>query len=378
MDRRQPRAHAGAQRPPDPRRQPRGRRRPRRRRRGAARCISGARTGPYLDALELGNEPELYTAFAWYTPPSGKHVLGRPKGWNYADVRSATTGGSLARCRARPLAAPSIGSPGMEPESRLVPALAATRTAVATLHRYPLKRCTASTHLTAGELLAERPRRRPRRRRRRLRQGCSLTPHPTPHRRDEHDLVRRPARAQRQLRDRRCGRSTRCMRWPASASTGSTSTRSELRRTSCSVSTTWARAGVGSVDPLYYGLLMFAAGRARGVAILQRSPASSRRRPRVGDAATDGTVRTVLINDGSAAQTVRLRLTTRRQRAREQRSSGSRRRVSRRSAASRSAGRASARRRRPVVLAGTAELADARRRRAASTPSPCRPRAPRS
>src|SRR6201999_2708955 len=35
-----------------------------------------------VDALELGNEPELYGSFGWYASAAGKPVLGRPRDYD--------------------------------------------------------------------------------------------------------------------------------------------------------------------------------------------------------------------------------------------------------------------------------------------------------
>ena len=41
-----------------------------------------------IDALELGNEPELYGAFGWYRSSAGKLVTGRPRGYDVSDFTS--------------------------------------------------------------------------------------------------------------------------------------------------------------------------------------------------------------------------------------------------------------------------------------------------
>ena len=93
---------------------------------------------PWVQALELGNEPELYSAFTWYHA-HGRKMPGRPPGWNFVDyLRDFST---IARSLPGvPLAGPAVGSPkwmgyvgrfiAVEPRVRIV-----------TLHRYPLQRC---------------------------------------------------------------------------------------------------------------------------------------------------------------------------------------------------------------------------------------------
>ena len=93
-----------------------------------------------IEALELGNEPELYGSFTWYTTPSGQHVRGRASGYDFTSylpdfarvARSLPTG--------VPLAGPATGAPKWIPElGRFLPAEPLVK--VATLHRYPLQLC---------------------------------------------------------------------------------------------------------------------------------------------------------------------------------------------------------------------------------------------
>jgi hypothetical protein len=101
-----------------------------------------------IDALELGNEPELYHAFAWYRTASGQRVYGRsssytPQVYNrdWRSIASAISGA--------PVAGPSSGGPEWlnalggfvrsEPRLRLV-----------TIHAYPTKKC-GSTPVQASQ-----------------------------------------------------------------------------------------------------------------------------------------------------------------------------------------------------------------------------------
>ena len=45
-----------------------------------------------IEALELGNEPELYASFSWYTTRSGIHVPGCPPGYDFAAYQTTTRG----------------------------------------------------------------------------------------------------------------------------------------------------------------------------------------------------------------------------------------------------------------------------------------------
>ncbi len=92
----------------------------------------------WVQALELGNEPELYGAFTWYHV-HGRKMPGRPPGWNFVDYlrEFSTIAGSLPRL---PLAGPAAGSSKwMGYVGRFITAEPQVR--IVTLHRYPLQRC---------------------------------------------------------------------------------------------------------------------------------------------------------------------------------------------------------------------------------------------
>ncbi len=92
-----------------------------------------------IQALELGNEPELYGSFTWFISRSGRHIRGRPKGYDFgayqrdfARISPSLTGVALA--------GPATGA------HKWIPLLgrflsAHPRVRVATLHRYPLQLC---------------------------------------------------------------------------------------------------------------------------------------------------------------------------------------------------------------------------------------------
>ncbi len=109
-----------------------------------------------VNALEIGNEPELYGTFRWYTAPNGIGVPGRATSYG---LRSYIADYSkLAESLpAVPLAGPATGSVSwMSQLQRFVPA--APRLGVVTAHRYPLNRCftpvTSNTYPTIRHLLA--------------------------------------------------------------------------------------------------------------------------------------------------------------------------------------------------------------------------------
>ena len=106
-----------------------------------------------IDALELGNEPELYGTFGWYrSKVTGQLVPGRPRDYDVADFTNDWS--SLAPALPNvALAGPSSGGPDwlaglsyfLRRESRV---------RLVTIHAYPLKHCTKATVVTIPELLA--------------------------------------------------------------------------------------------------------------------------------------------------------------------------------------------------------------------------------
>ncbi len=107
-----------------------------------------------IDALELGNEPELYGTFGWYrSATTGLPVPGRPRDYDPTDLEHdyANIAPHLPDVR---IAGPSSGAAKWlvklgafldeEPRVKLV-----------TVHAYPLKRCTPSKVITSAQLLAE-------------------------------------------------------------------------------------------------------------------------------------------------------------------------------------------------------------------------------
>ncbi len=94
-----------------------------------------------IEALEIGNEPNLYPAFPWYSTPYAL-VNGRPAGYDFASY-AAEFAQIAAALPPLPLAGPAIGSPDWMPG---LPGLLASqpRLSIVTYHRYPLNRCFTS------------------------------------------------------------------------------------------------------------------------------------------------------------------------------------------------------------------------------------------
>jgi hypothetical protein len=95
--------------------------------------------GDQIQALELGNEPELYGSFSWYRGPDGRGVTGRPAGYDPPAFERdfQRIGGALPKL---PLAGPATGAPKW---MATLPSFlrAAPRLGAVTLHRYPLQQC---------------------------------------------------------------------------------------------------------------------------------------------------------------------------------------------------------------------------------------------
>ena len=105
-----------------------------------------------IDALEIGNEPELYGSFGWYRTASGQEITGRPHTYDEADFFHEFSSFSRSLPRA-PVAGPSSGS--LTWLSELNSFLRDDRrVGLATIHAYPLKHC-GTTPVTTAELLSE-------------------------------------------------------------------------------------------------------------------------------------------------------------------------------------------------------------------------------
>jgi hypothetical protein len=105
-----------------------------------------------IEALELGNEPELYAAFPWYKLPNGNHVRGRPATYDYRGFLQDFSNVARSLPSSMTTAGPSMGAPLWIP--LLGQFLSANpHIGLATLHRYPLKHC-STTPVTVAEVLS--------------------------------------------------------------------------------------------------------------------------------------------------------------------------------------------------------------------------------
>ena len=93
----------------------------------------------WIEALEIGNEPNLYGTFTWYVTPDGVQVMGRPPGYDFQSFLDEFT--SFAKGLPGPLAGPATGEPSWMADTGAFLA-AEPRVRVLTLHSYPLVTCT--------------------------------------------------------------------------------------------------------------------------------------------------------------------------------------------------------------------------------------------
>lgn len=119
-----------------------------------ARTLVSSLGAGRVDALELGNEPELYGSFLW----DGSGKTGRPRGYDFATFLGDFSRVATVLSRV-PLAGPSVGGPLWLPHLKRFLA-AEPRVRIMTLHRYPLKLCFVSPgapeYPTIGNLLSAR------------------------------------------------------------------------------------------------------------------------------------------------------------------------------------------------------------------------------
>jgi Glycosyl hydrolase family 79 C-terminal beta domain len=93
---------------------------------------------PWIEALEIGNEPNLYGSFTWYVASDGVHVMGRPPGYDFSSFLHDF--GSFAQGLPGPLAGPATGAPSWMADTGEFLA-AEPRVKILTLHRYPVQTC---------------------------------------------------------------------------------------------------------------------------------------------------------------------------------------------------------------------------------------------
>jgi hypothetical protein len=259
-------------------------------------------------ALELGNEPDLYPAFPWYSS-RGHAVFGRSKSYDEAAFTHDFAGfiGALPHV---PIAGPSLS--GMMWTRDLGEFLAAEpQLGLVTLHRYPLQVCltpsTSARYPTIARLLSPATS---------TELADSFAPYVA--------LARARGLSLRidELNTVSCGADPAVSRSFASA-LWALNTLFGLASVGVSGVNVHTFPGAGyelfkitdagghwraAVSPEYYGMLMFAEATPAGSHLLSVSPTGIPGVNVWATRATDGTVRVVLTNDSSTAHDVGVRM----------------------------------------------------------------------
>jgi len=259
-----------------------------------------------IEALEVGNEPELYGAFSWYHTSAGVHFTGRPRGYDFSDFTQdfSRIVGSLPPIS---LAGPAVGAPDWA--AQLGPFLAAEpKVGLATLHAYPLKKCSTTTNVTAAQLLSESSS---------VGLADSLAPyagvahaHGVPLRIDEMNAI--SCGGERGVSDTFASALWSLDAMFAMASVGVDGVNFHTVPNAVNelfafklVHGVWS----GSVHPNYYGLMMFAQAAPAGARLLTLSGPTGGTLRTWATLAPDGHIRVVLINTNTArAQLVAVRI----------------------------------------------------------------------
>jgi hypothetical protein len=105
-----------------------------------------------IAGLEIGNEPELYSAFNWYTR-KGVGIKGRSKSWTEAAFSKQFNQFAGAMPAGVPVAGPASGSATYLAELGSF-LKGQPRVKLSTFHAYPLKHCTPGKVLTTSQLLS--------------------------------------------------------------------------------------------------------------------------------------------------------------------------------------------------------------------------------
>ena len=270
----------------------------------AKQLISGLGRS-HIEALELGNEPELYRTFPW--GPSGRP--GRPHDYDFAAFNRDFT--RIARALPEvPLAGPAVGGPRW---FRHVGRFLADhrQVAVTTLHRYPLQLCFVLAdrpkYPTIPNLLASRSSRA-------LADSVAAAVRASharhiPVRIDEMNTIGCGI-------DQAVGESFASALWALDALFNM----ARVGVDGVNISTfpgatdelfTFSQTDgqwQGQVMPEYYGLDMFAQAAPAGSRLLTVSPNGPRAVRAWATRAPDGTIRAVLINEGAKSRALRVRL----------------------------------------------------------------------
>jgi hypothetical protein len=274
-----------------------------------ARALLDGIGGGSVQALELGNEPELYGTFAWYRTPDGRAVTGRPSSYDFTAYTHDfdVFGSALPRV---PLAGPAVSGPSWT--RKLAAFLAAEpRIGLLTLHRYPLQRCfvprRSARYPSIAHLLSPV-----------ASTGLADSLAPYASLAHAHGLSLRID----ELNTVSCGASPAISGTFASA-LWALDALFELARAGIDGVNIHTFPGAGyelfgisrtggrwraSVAPEYYGLLMFAEATPPGSRLLRLTPADESRVKIWATEAAGGQLRIVLINEDTRARDVRIQV----------------------------------------------------------------------
>jgi len=259
-------------------------------------------------ALELGNEPDLYSAFPWYRA-DGHAVFGRPRSYDESEYVSDFDGLAAGLPRV-PLAGPSLS--GRQWTQGLGQFLAAeSHLGLVTLHRYPLQVCltprTSARYPTIARLLSPT-----------TSTGLAESFAPYVALARAHGLSLRVD----ELNTVSCGADPAVSKSFASA-LWALNTLFGLASVGVSGVNAHTFPGAGyqlfqiahtggtwhaAVSPEYYGMLMFAQATPPGSRLLSVTPTGTPGVDVWATRATDGTVRVVLTNEGGGARELAVRM----------------------------------------------------------------------
>jgi hypothetical protein len=259
-------------------------------------------------ALELGNEPDLYSAFPWYRA-DGHAVFGRPRSYDESEYVSDFDGLAAGLPRV-PLAGPSLS--GRQWTQGLGQFLAAeSHLGLVTLHRYPLQVCltprTSARYPTIARLLSPT-----------TSTGLAESFAPYVALARAHGLSLRVD----ELNTVSCGADPAVSKSFASA-LWALNTLFGLASVGVSGVNVHTFPGAGyqlfqiahtggtwhaAVSPEYYGMLMFAQATPPGSRLLSVTPTGTPGVDVWATRATDGTVRVVLTNEGGGARELAVRM----------------------------------------------------------------------
>jgi hypothetical protein len=276
-----------------------------------ARQLTGGIAKTAVQALEPGNEPELYGTWGWYTTPGGRPVPGRPRSYSYADFVSDFARFARVLPQA-PLAGPAIGGPTwMRSTGQFL--ARAPRLGIVTLHRYPLLLCFLApsdpNYATIAHLLADAASRG---------LADSVAPYVAmvhrrglPLRIDEMNTIACGG-------DDRVGKSFASALWALDAlfemaRVGVDGVNIHTYPGATYELFRFTRTGgrwQGLVSPQYYGMLMFARAVPSGARLLRTTPIGGGAVKAWATRAPDGHTRVVLINrSASRARVIALKVT---------------------------------------------------------------------